>query len=306
MIPGIYSAAENTHYFALQPVAAAAEAERAFIRGEVVFIVTIPAGFTQKILRQEKPQLLIQSDAIDPPIGSNALNAITHASKTLFEHDLPEALRGEEKGEAFELVIHRMFNPEGITQYSTIPGIMGSILGTTMILMTALSITRERESGAFETLLASPVNGQEVCMGKIAPYVLIGLVQLVVILFCAVYLFSVPLLGNLFLLLTMLLIYIFLCLSIGITISSIAKTQLQALQMSSLYFIPSLLLSISMPAWAQFVGACLPLTWFIRLIKGVMLKGYTSMDLLPDVLPLLIMTVVVIFIGLRTYGKTIE
>ncbi|MGW1445277.1 ABC transporter permease [Serratia rhizosphaerae] len=306
------SAAQNTQYFSLQPAASEQEAEKAFVRGDVIFIVTIPADFSQKILRGEKPQLLIQSDAIDPIAGGNALSAIAQASKNMFQYDLPESLRGREGTENFELVVHRMFNPEGITQYNTIPGIIGSILSTTMILMTALAITRERESGAIENLLVSPVTGLEVIVGKITPYVLIGMFQSVMILLCAVYLFNIPLLGNVFLLLTVLTVYIFLCLSVGITISSIAQSQLQALQMSSFYFIPSVLLSgfispfISMPAWAQAIGSCLPLTYFIRLIKGVMLKGYTLAELLPDFLPLLGLAAAVIFIGLRTYRKTLD
>lgn len=306
------SAAQNTQYFSLQPAASEQEAKRAFVRGDVIFIVTIPADFSQKILRGEKPQLLIQSDAIDPIAGGNALSAIAQASKNMFQYDLPESLRGREGTENVELVVHRMFNPEGITQYNTIPGIIGSILSTTMILMTALAITRERESGAIENLLVSPVTGLEVIVGKITPYVLIGMFQSVMILLCAVYLFNIPLLGNVLLLLTVLTVYIFLCLSVGITISSIAQSQLQALQMSSFYFIPSVLLSgfispfISMPVWAQAIGSCLPLTYFIRLIKGVMLKGYTLTELLPDLLPLLGLAALVMFIGLRSYRKTLD
>ncbi|WP_041411697.1 ABC transporter permease [Serratia sp. FGI94] len=306
------SAAQNTQYFSLQPVSSEQEAKKAFVRGDVIFIVTIPADFSQKILRGEKPQLLIQSDAIDPIAGGNALSAIAQASKNMFQYDLPESLRGREGTDNVELVVHRMFNPEGITQYNTIPGIIGSILSTTMILMTALAITRERESGAIENLLVSPVTGLEVIVGKITPYVLIGMFQSVMILLCAVYLFNIPLLGNVLLLLTVLTVYIFLCLSVGITISSIAQSQLQALQMSSFYFIPSVLLSgfispfISMPVWAQAIGSCLPLTYFIRLIKGVMLKGYTLAELLPDLLPLLGLAALVMFIGLRSYRKTLD
>ncbi len=205
-----------------------------------------------------------------------------------------------------------MFNPEGITQYNTIPGIIGSILSTTLILMTALAITRERESGAIENLLVSPVTGLEVVLGKITPYILIGIFQSVLILVFAVYLFKIPLMGNVFLLFSVLIMYIFLCLSLGITISGVAQSQLQALQMSSFYFIPSVMLSgfispfISMPVWAQAIGSCLPLTYFIRLIKGIMLKGYTLIELLPDLLPLFILSAVVIFIGLKTYRKTLD
>ncbi|WP_034919584.1 MULTISPECIES: ABC transporter permease [Erwinia] len=306
------AAAQNTDYFSMRPVASEAEARELFVKGDVIFTVTIPAGFTRKILRGEKPQLLVEGDAIDPMTIGNALSAIAQSSKTMLNGDLPPALKGAAGKDVFDLIIHRKFNPEGITQYNTIPGIIGSILSTTLILMTALAITRERENGAMENLLISPVTGFEVIVGKITPFVLIGLFQSLLILFCSVVMFGIPLAGSVFLLLTILIIYIFLCLSIGISISSVAQNQLQALQMSSFYFIPSVMLSgfispfISMPAWAQIIGSCLPLTYFIRLIKGVMLKGYTLAELLPDLLPMCAIAVVVIFIGLKTYRKTLD
>lgn len=305
------TAAQNTGYFALYQAESEAEAEKDFMRGEAIFIVTIPDGFTQGMLRGEKPKILLQGDAIDPLTTGNAISAIASASKTMFQHNLPQAL-ATSGDDSFELVIHRKFNPEGITQYNTIPGIIGSILSTTLILMTALAITREREKGAIENLLVSPVTGLEVILGKISPYVVIGLFQAITIILCAVYLFNVPLMGSAFLLLMVLVVYIFLCLSIGITISSVAQNQLQALQMSSFYFIPSVMLSgfispfISMPVWAKVIGSCLPLTYFIRLIKGIMLKGYSVMDLLPDLLPLIGLAFLVIFIGLSSYRKTLD
>lgn len=305
-------AAHNTGYFSMQRFSSENKAEQALARGDVVFIITIPQGFTQSMLRGEKPQLLIQADAIDPMTIGNALSAILQASKSMFQHDLPASLRNEQPTEEFTLVIHRIFNPEGITQYNTIPGIVGSILSTTLILMMALAITRERENGAMENLLISPLTGLEVIVGKITPYVLIGLFQSVSILACAVYLFDIPLHGSAFLMIMVLAIYVFLCLAVGIGISSIAKNQLQALQISSFYFIPSVMLSgfispfISMPAWAQAIGSCLPLTYFIRLMKGIMLKGYTFTDSLPHLLPLLGLAIVVIVISLRSYHKTFD
>ncbi len=308
------TAAKNTDYFSFIPMATEQEARNAFVRGDVIFIVTIPEGFTKKMLRGEKPQLLIQGDAIDPMTIGNALSALVQSSKNMYQRDLPDALRYDKADvqDNFELVIHRMFNPEGITQYNTIPGIIGSILSTTLILMTALAITRERESGAMENLLISPVTGFEVILGKITPYVMIGVFQSLMIVICSVFLFKIPLSGSIFFLVFVLVLYIFLCLAIGISISGMAKSQLQALQMSSFYFIPSVMLSgfispfISMPVWAQVIGSCLPLTYFIRLVKGVMLKGYTVIELLPDLLSLLGLAVVIIFIALKTYRKTLD
>jgi len=306
------STAQNTGYFSLSPFESATEAEKAFSRGDVLFIITIPQGFTEKILRAEKPQLLIQADAIDPMATGNALNAIVMASKTLFQHDLPPSLAGQQSDDVYDLVIHRMFNPEGITQFNTIPGIIGSILSTTLILMTALAVTRERESGAMENLLISPVTAFEVMMGKITPFVLIGVIQAALILVSAIVIFELPLVGNLLLVFFILMIYIFLCLSIGITISSLAHSQLQALQMSSFYFIPSVMLSgfispfISMPFWAQWLGSCLPLTYFIRLMKGVMLKGYSLDAIWPDLMMLVGLSAVIMFIALKSWNKTLD
>lgn len=306
------SAAKNTGYFSMIPFESEMQAQQAFIRGDVIFIATIPQGFTQKLLRGEKPQLLIQGDAIDPLTTGNALSAITQAAKNLFQQHLPASLRNELTADDFELIIHRMFNSEGITQYNTIPGIMGSILSTTLILMTALAITRERESGAIENLLISPLSSLEVITGKITPYVLIGIFQASVIIFCAIYLFAIPLRGNILLLFMVLVIYVFLCLSIGISISSVAQNQLQALQISSFYFIPSVMLSgfispfISMPIWAQWIGSCLPLTYFIRLLKGIMLKGYAFTDLLSDLLPLAGLAVIAIGVALISWRKTLD
>lgn len=306
------TSAQNTGYFSMVPVDSEEAAQKAFVQGDVVFIVTIPEGFTQKMLRGEKPQLLVQGDAIDPMTTGNAISALVHVAKSMFQKDLPGEMQKVQADDDFELIIHRMFNPEGITQFNTIPGIMGSILSTTLILMTALSITRERENGALENILVSPLSGLEVIVGKITPFVLIGLFQATIILVAAILLFNIPLQGSLVLLFLVLVIYVFLCLSIGIGISGLAQNQLQALQMSSFYFIPSIMLSgfispfISMPGWAQAIGSCLPLTYFIRLMKGIMLKGYSATALLPDLLPLIALAVFVIAVSLTSYRKTLD
>lgn len=306
------SSAQNTDYFNFHLFPSPEEARQAFVRGDIMFILTIPEGFTRQVLRGEKPRILVQGDAVDPLAINNALSALTGATKTMFRNDLPEVLRAEEGAGEFELVIHRMFNPEGITQYNTVPGIIGSVLSTTLILMTALAVTRERENGGMESLLISPVTGMEVILGKITPYVIIGGFQSVMILLSALFLFKIPMLGSVFLLFIVLIIFIFLCLAIGVTISGIAKNQLQALQLSSFYFIPSVMLSgfispfISMPVWAQWIGACLPLTWFIRLIKGVMLKGYTASELMPELLALASLATITLFIAAISYRKTLD
>ncbi|MCY0627390.1 ABC transporter permease [Klebsiella pneumoniae] len=229
----------------------------------------------------------------------------------MFQHDLPGDMRVVQKEDDFELIIHRMFNPEGITQFNTIPGIMGSILSTTLILMTALSITRERENGALENLLVSPLSGLEVIIGKITPFVIIGLFQATLILIAAVLLFDIPF--------TVASSYYFcavnLCLSLSVNWYRYfwLSTKPAAGAANVLfYFIPSIMLSgfispfISMPDWAKAIGSCLPLTYFIRLVKGIMLKGYSATALLPDLLPLIGLAVIVIGVGLKSYRKTLD
>ncbi|MGH8531437.1 MAG: ABC transporter permease [Gammaproteobacteria bacterium] len=304
----------NTGYFRVtQVLDSEREGEALLARGEVQFVVTIPPDFSRKLFRGEKPALLIEADATDPAATSNALAAVLPLSQIVLQRDLGGGLATlAGSGPPFEVRLHRRYNPEGITQYNIVPGLMGVILTMTMVLMTGLAMTRERERGTMENLLATPALPVEVMTGKLVPYIMIGLVQATIIMLAARYLFRVPFLGSVPLLYGVILIFIAANLTLGITFSSIAKNQLQAMQMTFFFFLPSILLSgfmfpfRGMPGWAQTIGEALPLTHFLRLVRGMLLKGQGWYDLWPNVWPLAAFMLAVIALGLKFYKRTLD
>ncbi|MDB5801961.1 MAG: type transporter [Rhodocyclales bacterium] len=309
----IVRALENSGYFKVTaPDVSAAEADRLLAEGHVQFALTIPAGFARAIARGEQPTVLLEADATDPAATGNAIAAVQQLAQTALAHDLTGPLARAPVAAPFELRIHRRYNPDGITQYNIVPGLMGVILTMTMIMMTSLGVTREVERGTMENLLATPVRPVEVMVGKIAPYIVIGYVQVGVILLAARYVFDVPFEGSFLLLMVCLLVFICANLAVGITISSVARTQTQAMQMTFFVFLPSMLLSgfmfpfRGMPAWAQAIGEVLPLTHFLRLIRGVMLKGNGVVELWPEVWPLLLFIAVVMAVGLKRFRATLD
>jgi ABC-2 type transport system permease protein len=307
-------ALENSGYFRI--VATTSEprdADAALAEGEVQFALTVPADFARQLQRGDRPQLLVEADASDPAATGNAIAALQGLVNTALAHDLVGPLAQLQPGvPPFELVIQRRYNPEGITQYNIVPGLMGVILTMTMIMMTALGITREIERGTMENLLATPVRPLEVMVGKITPYIVIGYVQVTVILLAAHWMFAVPFVGNLAVLLLGIFVFIAANLMMGITISSIARNQMQAMQLTFFFFLPSMLLSgfmfpfRGMPRWAQWIGEILPLTHFLRIVRGVMLKGNTLADIGPHLWPLLLFMTVVLAVGLKRFRKTLD
>ena len=310
-------ALENSGYFRV--VASSADprvADAALADGSAQFAMTVPAGFARDLQRGARAQLLVEADATDPSATGNAIIALQQLAATALQHDLsgPLAALIPAAGTSapFELVIQRRYNPEGVTQYNIVPGLMGVILTMTMIMMTALGITREVERGTMENLLATPVQPIEVMVGKIAPYVVIGYVQVAVILLAARFVFAVPFVGSLSVLLLGTLVFISANLTVGITISSLARNQTQAMQLTFFFFLPSLLLSgfmfpfRGMPPWAQGIGELLPLTHFLRIIRGVMLKGSSLADTWPHLWPLLLFVAVVLAIGLKRFRRTLD
>jgi ABC-2 type transport system permease protein len=306
-------ALENTGYFRVVDAnLGEAEAAGALARGNVQFVLTIPAGFSRALQRGERPALLLEADATDPAATGNAIGAVQQLAAGALRHDLVGPLAAPPAPPPFEWRIQRRYNPEGITQYNVVPGLMGVILTMTMIMMTALAVTREVERGTMENLLATPVRPLEVMVGKIVPYIAIGLVQVAIILLAAKFVFSVPFAGSIALLMLGVLAFIAASLTVGITISSAARSQMQAMQMTFFFFLPSLLLSgfmfpfRGMPRWAQWLGEMLPLTHFLRYIRGVMLKGNAAAELWPHLWPLLVFTAVVLAIGLKRFRKTLD
>jgi ABC-2 type transport system permease protein len=290
-----------------------AEVEHLLREGTVQFVVNVPDDFTRKVLRGERPTVLVEADATDPAATGPAIAAFRALAATALDRDLtgPLArLRGSPGPVDFE--VHAHYNPENITQYNVVPGLMGVVLTMTMVMITGLAITRERERGTMENLLATPVRPFEVMVGKILPYIAVGYIQVTLILIAARVLFNVPMVGSLVLLYCVALLFIAANLAMGITLSTLAKNQLQAVQMSFFFFLPSILLSgfmfpfRGMPSWAQWIGTCLPITHFLRIIRGILLKGNGLSDILPEVWPIALFVVLSMTLGVKRYRQTLD
>ena len=290
-----------------------AAGREALARGEILFVVNIPAGFTRQLLRHERPALLVEADATDPSAAANAIFALNGITQSVVQKELTGPLAPLAGTPApFDVRVHRLYNPDGITQYNVVPGLMGVILTLTMVMMTALAITRERERGTMENLLAMPATPIEVMTGKLIPYIGIGLIQSSIILLAARYVFDVPFFGNIGAIYLVALLFVAANLTVGITLSSLAQNQLQAVQLTVFYFLPNILLSgfmfpfQGMPKWAQVLGDLLPLTYFNRLIRGIMLKGNGWSNSWPSVWPLIVFTFIVMTIAVKTYRRTLD
>ncbi|RWC13834.1 MAG: ABC transporter permease [Mesorhizobium sp.] len=275
------SALQTTGYYRFDHVAqSAAQAEFLMARGDVSFVVTIPADFARRVERGDNPQILIEADATDPSVASGAISTLsTVAGQALLRaQGTQDAAREAARGQ-LDVVVHRRYNPEGVSQYNIVPGLLGVILQMTMVMMTAMALTRETERGTMENLLAMPSSPLEIMLGKVLPYLVVGAVQVVVVLVAAKLLFGIPFVGSLTLLLSSVLVFVLSLVLLGYTISTMARSQMQAMQLTFFFFLPSLLLSgfmfpyRGMPGWAQSLGEIFPLTHFLRITRAVMLKG---------------------------------
>ncbi|MES1189797.1 MAG: ABC transporter permease [Steroidobacter sp.] len=288
-------------------------AHNMLLQGKALFVLNIPPDFTRELVKGLHPSLLMEADATDATAVGIALNSLPSIVQSSLQKDLKGPLSSLlQQPAAYDVAVHRFYNPEGRTQYNVVPGLMGVILTMTMVIMTGLAITRERERGTMENLLATPVLPIEVTTGKIIPYVAIGLLQATIILLAAHYVFHVPVVGNLLLLYLGALLFIAATLSVGIMLSSIAQNQLQGVQLAFFYFLPNILLSgfmfpfAGMPRWAQYLGEVLPLTHFNRLVRGVMLKGAGWRDSWLHLWPMMLFAVVVTFVAVRFYKRTLD
>jgi ABC-2 type transport system permease protein len=310
----LVSALQNTGYFKITHQGTRQdEADELLAEGEVQFMIVIPSGFSRDVVRGEMPAVLVAVDATDPSASGNAIAALGQLPSTALAHDLIGPMRSLRQGAPpFELRVHRRYNPEGLSRYNIVPGLIGTILTMTMVMLTSLAMTRERERGTMENLLATPVRPFEVMVGKILPYVVMGYVQLGVILGAAWLLFQVPMLGSFVLLMAMIGVFIVANLAVGFTFSTIARNQLQAMQMTFFFFLPSMLLSgfmfpfRGMPVWAQWIGEVLPLTHFLRIVRGIMLKGAQAPQLWGDLWPMLLFMTVAGAVALKRYRQTLD
>jgi ABC-2 type transport system permease protein len=307
-------ALQNSDYFhVVRQAVSEDEVHTLLARGNVQFVVQIPEDFSRKLLRGERPRLLLEADATNPMATGYALSALDSLVNSAFDRDLIGPLsRLRVRPGPVELRTHRHYNPENITQYNIVPGLMGVVLTMTMVIITALAITRERERGTMENLLSTPVHPGEVMIGKIIPYILVGYIQVTLILVAARFLFHVPMLGSLPLLLGVILLFISATLAVGITFSTATRNQLQAVQMAFFFFLPNILLSgfmfpfRGMPSWAQWLGEALPLTHFLRIARGILLKGNGLREIAPELWPIALFMVVMLGLGIKRYRQTLD
>jgi ABC-2 type transport system permease protein len=303
----------STYFDFVREVKTETEGHDLLARGQVQFVINIPENFSRDLLRGDRPALLVEADATDPAATGIALGSLAPLFDTALHNDLKGPLGSlSATSGPIDLRVHALYNPEVVTQYNIVPGLMGVILTMTMIMITGLAITRERERGTMENLLSMPTRPSEVLIGKIVPYILVGYMQVSVILLAARFLFHVPMQGSILLLLLVALVFIAANLAMGITFSTIAKNQLQAMQMTFFVFLPSILLSgfmfpfRGMPRWAQMVGEVFPLTHFLRIVRGILLKGNGIIDVTLQLWQIGLFALIVLTIGIKRYRQTLD
>jgi len=306
----ILKAMENTAYFRFtHEVHTVAEFDDLLKSGKVLFGVEIPRGFERAVRRGDHPALLVAADATDPVAAGTALGSLGAIVQTALQHDLQA---GDPPSMPFEIRAHARYNPAASSRLNIVPGLVGTILTMTMLIFTALSVTREIERGTMESLLSMPIKPVEIMFGKIVPYVIVGFVQAALIIGIGVLLFGVPILGSLFTLALLSTLFITTNLSIGYTFSTIVQNQLQAMQLSMMFFLPSILLSgfmfpfAGMPVWAQYVGEGLPLTHFVRIVRAIMLKGATIQNLQYDTIALIALMLLAMTIAVTRFRRTLD
>ncbi len=310
----IVSALELTGYYRFtHPAASAAEAEQLITRGDVAFVVTVPSDFGRRVERGDHPEILIEADATDPSVASGAISTLgTVAAEALLRERGAEVEAVEAAAAQLQLTVHRRYNPEGITQYNIVPGLLGVILQMTMVMMTSIALTREVERGTMENLLSMPTTPLEIMLGKVLPYLGVGAVQVVVVLVAAKLIFDVPFVGALPLLLLGVFVFVAALVILGYLISTASRTQMQAMQLTFFFFLPSLLLSgfmfpyRGMPGWAQMLGEIFPLTHFLRLIRAVMLKGADYTGIAQPMAALVVFVVVFSALALLRFRRTLD
>jgi len=307
----ILAALHNTGYYDIRPLASEAAAERALAEGQVLFVINIPPDFDRQVDRGEKPAVLVDADATDPSTIGNATAALASITAAL-DRDLPTTVRSTPPNPAFQFVVHARYNPEQLTVLNIVPGLVCIVLTISTLFITTLSITRERERGTMENLLAMPVRPAVVVLAKIVPYIVIGYIQVMLIMVTAAAVFGLPLRGSLLLLMVSLGLFIASNLALGVTFSTLATNQMQAVQMAQFTLLPSFLLSgfmfpfEGMPAWARWVGELFPVTHAVRVVRGILLKGNGLAEVLPELWPIAAFTIAAAAIAIWCYRETLD
>ena len=306
----ILASLKNTDYFDITQLPRnEAELDELLASGKVLFAIEIPANFERAVRRGDRPAMLVIADATDPVASGSALGTLGQAIQTALVHDRAIPVTTQLP---FDIRAHARYNPAGLSQLNIVPGLVGTILTMTMLIFTALSVTREIERGTMENLLSMPITPVEIMLGKIVPYVLVGFIQASLIIGIGVTLFGVPILGSLAMLAALSTLFIATNLSIGYTFSTVAQNQLQAMQMSLMFFLPNILLSgfmfpfAGMPAWAQWIGEALPLTHYLRIVRSIMLKGSSIADLRYDAVAMFILMLFAMTIAVTRFRRTLD
>ena len=310
----VLSALNNSNYFDLRYTARTpAEMRRLIEQGAVQFAITIPGDFTRRVVRRDNPQILVETDASDPAATGPAVAALASLPQNALRHDLKGALAPNgATQQPFEVVVQRRYNPESISAYNIVPGLIATILTLTLVMITSLAMTREVERGTMEMLLSTPVRPLEVMIGKLTPYVIVGIIQATLIFTLARILFEVPMAGGWAALVLGLFLFIVGSLSLGFLVSTVARNQLQAMQMAFFYFLPSILLSgflfpfRGMPTWAQWIGTAVPVTHMLRVVRGAMLKGVGVAEALPSLAALALFMVICAGLAVKQYRTTLD
>lgn len=310
----ILSSMENSTYFRfISPKTTEQEAAWLLKTGQVQFVVSFPTHFTRDLVKGLHPNLLLEADASDPAATSNAISVFTNLAGLALNEELKGPLKSlKSPPPAYQPIVHTVYNPLAITAYNIVPGLLGVVLTMTMVIVTAMVITRENEHGTMETLLATPLKPLEVMGGKLIPFILVGFVQVLLILLMAKLLFAVPMQGSILLLLVLTLPFIAANLAVGLTFSTLASNQLQAVQSAMFFFLPSILLSgfmfpfRGMPVWAQWLGNILPLSHYLIIVRGILLKGNGFSEVIYQEVSIILFMVVVLFIGFKRYRKTLD
>lgn len=289
-----------------------AGAEEAFRSGQASFVIVVPQHFERDVVRGERPEILLAADASDPASTGGAVGALSGIIGVASRAVLTGPLSPGESGPAFDIVVHRHYNPAGVTAFNIVPGLLAIIISMTMIMITAIAIVRETERGTMETLISTPGRPGEVMLGKILPYVVVGYVQTLVFLILARGVFGVPMEGSELAFFLGLNLFIVVNLALGFLFSTVARSQMQAMQMSFFFILPSILLSgflfpfAGMPGWAQALGTAIPSTHFIRIVRKVMLKGADLADIVPDMTALVIVIAVITTLAMLRYRQTLD
>jgi ABC-2 type transport system permease protein len=310
----VIGALQRSDYFDIVSTARSpAEMDDLIERGTVQFAITIPGDFTRRVIRRDKPQILVEADASDPAATGGAAAALAQLPSYALMHDLKGPIAGPAPApQPFEVVVQRRYNPENITAYNIVPGLLATILTMTLVMMTSLGVTRETERGTMEMLLSTPLRPLEVMIGKLTPYVLVGIIQATLIITLARVLFGVPLAGGWAALILGMFLFIVGSLSLGFLVSTVARNQLQAMQMSFFYFLPSILLSgflfpfRGMPEWAQWIGTLLPVTHMLRIVRGAVLKGVGIAEAAPSLGALTLFVLLVASLAVKQYRTTLD